>query len=123
MAKFTLFTIITALLASSRAEAFQFRFFKPPNPHDPDANSNCNHSAAAGSTSPPNNGPPSSGSPNNCYSAPIGVNWQRLEIDNPPNSVITFCNVNCQGSGSALQSGTHCFTPFPGCAIGSFKVV
>ncbi|KAK3293560.1 uncharacterized protein B0H64DRAFT_434718 [Chaetomium fimeti] len=110
MAKFTLFTIITAVLASGQAEAFQFRFY---------ANSNCNHDAAAGSTSPPNNGPPSSGSAGNCYSAPIGVNWQRLEIDNPPNSVITYCNVNCQGSGSALQGGTHCFTPFPGCAIGS----
>lgn len=63
--------------------------------------------------------PSLSGSQTNCYSAPIGVNWQRVEIDSPPSQIITFCNVNCQGSGSALQSGKNCFTPATNCAIGS----
>jgi len=58
------------------------------------------------------------GSKNACLSAPTGVNWQRVEIDNPQGSIITFCNVGCQGSGSALQNG-NCLAPFPGCAIGS----
>ncbi|KAK3324538.1 hypothetical protein B0T19DRAFT_443948 [Cercophora scortea] len=105
-------------ISQTPASSFQYRFY---------ANGNCNHNAAASSTFPRNDDGPGHGSTGgNCYSAPTGVNWQRVEIDQTfsgtNHKVITFCNINCAGSGSGLQSGTNCYTPFPGCAIGSFKV-
>ncbi|KAK3687816.1 hypothetical protein B0T22DRAFT_479099 [Podospora appendiculata] len=108
----------SAATSQAPGSSFLFRFY---------ANANCNHDAPASSTFPRNGEGVGHGSTGgNCYSAPTGVDWQRLEIDQTfsgtNHKVITFCNINCQGSGSALQSGTNCYTPFPGCAIGSFKV-
>ena len=77
-----------------------------------------------------------------CYSAPVGVNWNRVEIDvffsssqarefpstSPSPStpflthaggVQTFCNINCQGGASVKQQDTNCYLPTSGCAIGS----
>ncbi|KAK3323075.1 hypothetical protein B0H66DRAFT_602488 [Apodospora peruviana] len=111
-------TILVATVATQGASAFRYRFY---------LNTNCNHSAAASSTSPPINEGPYSGDVGGCYSAPMGTNWQRLEIDNnfagSSNNVITFCDAGCQGSGTSLQKNTYCYINFPGCAIGSFKVV
>ncbi|KAK4445517.1 hypothetical protein QBC34DRAFT_471948 [Podospora aff. communis PSN243] len=96
------------------AADFQYRFYRPAT---------CNHGTAAALTFPRNDGAPGQGNINQCYSAPTGTNWQRLEIDNDfsrsGNAVITYCNVNCQGSGSALQKNKYCYEPFSGCAIGS----
>ncbi|KAK4200744.1 hypothetical protein QBC40DRAFT_264753 [Triangularia verruculosa] len=99
----------------ARQNSFQYRFYR---------DSNCNHNAAPDSTFPRNGTPPGQGVKGQCYSAPTGTNWQRVEVDQYTETLITFCNVNCQGSGSAYQGGnTACHVPFPGCAIGSFKIV
>ncbi|KAK0611817.1 hypothetical protein B0T14DRAFT_571679 [Immersiella caudata] len=112
------FNILALAFAASgslvSAADFRYRFYRPAT---------CDHRSAAGSTFPRNDGDPGQGNKNQCYSAPTGTDWQRVEIDNnfsnSNNAVITFCNVNCQGSGSALQKNTYCYEPFPGCAIGS----
>ncbi|KAM7205773.1 hypothetical protein V8F20_003006 [Naviculisporaceae sp. PSN 640] len=96
---------------------FQFRFY---------LDSACDHGAPASSTAPPNDQVPYSGvTGGTCYSAPFGTDWQRLEIDLPLSGVITFCNIDCQGTGTVPQSfdGSHCYVGVPGCAIGSFKVI
>ncbi|KAK5661589.1 hypothetical protein OQA88_9687 [Cercophora sp. LCS_1] len=109
---------IVLLAAIGQASAFRYRFY---------ADASCNHNAPASRTYPRNDQGPFEGGVGGCYSAPTGTNWQRLEIDTTfagtSNNVITYCNVGCQGSGSSLQKNTNCYIPFPGCAIGSFKVV
>ncbi|KAK5653786.1 hypothetical protein OQA88_7944 [Cercophora sp. LCS_1] len=110
-----LLLLITALAATLASAAdFQYRFY---------SNTNCNHNEPAISTWPRINLDPFKGSVSNCYDAPTGTDWQRLEIDQnfsgTDYSVITFCHVDCKGAGSPLQKGTHCFVPSPGCAIGS----
>ncbi|KAE9373715.1 hypothetical protein N431DRAFT_465992 [Stipitochalara longipes BDJ] len=97
---------------------FQYRFY---------SNGGCDHSTSDAYTYPPDSQSPFQGTIQYCYSAPIGTNWNRLEIDatfpvGPGVSVITFCNVQCAGGQSAKQQGTHCYIPVDGCAIGSFAV-
>ncbi|KAF2964894.1 hypothetical protein GQX73_g8678 [Xylaria multiplex] len=52
--------------------AFQWRFYD---------NGGCNHNSNPADTWPTNGSPPGQGDPSNCYSAPTGVNWNRVEID------------------------------------------
>ncbi|KAK0740455.1 hypothetical protein B0T18DRAFT_431776 [Schizothecium vesticola] len=91
---FALAIAMTSGLAS--AADFHFRFYK----HD----DYCNHNAATGDTSPPNDRDPNSGNVGACYSAPTGTDWQRLEIDNDfawtDRYVQTYCDINCRGGFS-----------------------
>ncbi|ORY14292.1 hypothetical protein BCR34DRAFT_560598 [Clohesyomyces aquaticus] len=98
---------------------FQYRFY---------SNGGCDHSSKAQDTWPANGSPPGQGNYSSCFSAPTGVNWNRLEVDIfYPNGngrgIQTYCNINCQGGVSVKQQGTNCYQPVGGCAIGSFKVI
>ncbi|KAI0437790.1 hypothetical protein F4803DRAFT_537282 [Xylaria telfairii] len=91
-------------------------------------NYGCNHESSPSDTWPAINTPPPEGEAGNCYSAPTGVNWNRVEIDALFSSsgslgVQTFCHINCAGNASGKQQDTHCFLPVNGCAIGSFRVI
>ncbi|KAI0535117.1 hypothetical protein GGR58DRAFT_23290 [Xylaria digitata] len=98
---------------------FQWRFYD---------NGGCNHNSNPTDTWPTNGSPPGQGDPSNCYSAPTGVNWNRVEIDvffpsGGSLGVQTFCNINCGGGASVKQQNTNCYLPISGCAIGSFRVI
>ncbi|CAJ2500071.1 Uu.00g029240.m01.CDS01 [Anthostomella pinea] len=86
---------------------FQYRFYD---------NNGCDHNSNPGDTWPSNGG---QGAPNNCYSAPTGINWNRVEIDvffsnGGSLGLQTFCNVNCAGGVSIKQQGTNCYLPIAG---------
>lgn len=54
-----------------------------------------------------------------CYSAPTGVNWNRVEIDvffpsGSGKGIQAFCNVNCQGGASIKQQNINCYLPISG---------
>ncbi|KAN0098322.1 hypothetical protein V8E51_013985 [Hyaloscypha variabilis] len=105
--------------SSSALYDYQYRFY---------SNGGCDHSSSDAFTYPPDSQSPDQGTILYCNSAPVGTNWNRLEIDVlfPTGSgvgVVTFCNINCEGNYSAKQQGTNCYVPYPGCAIGSFAVV
>ncbi|KAI9172599.1 hypothetical protein HJFPF1_02105 [Paramyrothecium foliicola] len=115
--RFTVWTLAAVACLTGSADAFLYRYYN---------SGSCDHNVSPDTTDPRIDQGPLLGSEGNCYSSPVGTNWQRLEIDNnwsgTNSHVITFCKVGCQGGGSALQPGTNCYTNVPGCAIGSFKV-
>ncbi|KAF1998694.1 hypothetical protein P154DRAFT_523964 [Amniculicola lignicola CBS 123094] len=98
---------------------FQWRFYD---------NGGCDHNSNPSDTFPSNGSPPGQGTVGNCYSAPTGIDWNRVEIDiffgnGGGRGLQTFCNVNCGGGASVKQQGTNCYLPISGCAIGSFRVI
>ncbi|KAF2491416.1 hypothetical protein BU16DRAFT_542540 [Lophium mytilinum] len=80
---------------------------------------NCDHSVQPPDSFPSGGSPPGDGSIGVCYSAPEGVQWNRVEID-------TFfadggalglqgpCNTGCGGGASVKQQGTNCYLPTSG---------
>ncbi|OCL06336.1 hypothetical protein AOQ84DRAFT_390248 [Glonium stellatum] len=102
-----------------RRTDFHWRFYD---------NGGCDHNSNPADTFPENGTPPGDGSYGVCYSAPTGVNWNRVEIDvffssSQSEGIQTFCNVNCQGGASVKQQNTNCYLPISGCAIGSFMAI
>ncbi|KAI0869991.1 hypothetical protein GGS24DRAFT_505251 [Hypoxylon argillaceum] len=99
----------------SKRSTFQWRFYD---------NGGCDHNSNPTDTWPNLASAPGQGDYGNCYSAPTGTNWNRVEIDvffanGGSLGVQTFCNVNCAGGASVKQQGTNCYLPISGCAIGS----
>ncbi|KAI0533228.1 hypothetical protein GGR58DRAFT_506555 [Xylaria digitata] len=93
-----------------------------------DDNYGCNHLSSPADTWPVINTPAPEREAGVCYSAPEGVNWNRVEImgisfpDAGSLGIQTFCHINCASSSTGKQKNTNCAVPVDGCAIGSFRV-
>ncbi|KAK1760051.1 hypothetical protein QBC47DRAFT_355268 [Echria macrotheca] len=115
MTRLTILALVATVAATPLApQSFHYRFYEPAN---------CDHANPPESTYPWINSQALNGKVNDCYNAPTALTYQRLEIDTPPGGIITFCETQCQGRGSIVQSGTNCFGPLPGCTIRSFKTI
>ncbi|KAF2811758.1 uncharacterized protein BDZ99DRAFT_560161 [Mytilinidion resinicola] len=89
---------------------------------------NCDHDVQPPDSFPEGGSPPGDGSIGVCYSAPEGVQWNRVEIDaffadGGALGLQGFCNSGCGGAASVKQQGTNCYLPTSGCALGSFMVI
>ncbi|KAI0182659.1 hypothetical protein EV127DRAFT_487909 [Xylaria flabelliformis] len=88
-------------------------------------NYGCNHLSSPSDTWPDITTPAPEGEAGVCYSAPEGVNWNRVEIMDIsfPSAgslgIQTFCHINCASSSTGKQQNTNCAVPVDGCAIGS----
>ncbi|OCK90254.1 uncharacterized protein K441DRAFT_680425 [Cenococcum geophilum 1.58] len=86
-----------------RRSDFHWRFYD---------NGGCDHNSSPDDTWPENGTAAGEGTYGVCYSAPVGVNWNRVEIDvffssSQARGVQTFCNINCQG-GASVKPGMAC---------------
>ncbi|KAF8166200.1 hypothetical protein BJ912DRAFT_1149960 [Pholiota molesta] len=99
--------VVAALSTDVTALGFNYRFYD---------NGGCNHSSPTADTFPLNSLPPLAGSSSECLSAPTGINWNRLEVDNSLSTgefiLITFCHTDCTAA-TASRRGTRTASCLP----------
>ncbi|KAF8192132.1 hypothetical protein BJ912DRAFT_925042 [Pholiota molesta] len=91
--------VLVAVSTDVMALDFNHRFYE---------NRGYDHNSSGEDTYPLNSLAPLSGSSGVCLSAPTGINWNRLEVDNNLSGeqfgLIMFCNVYCAGDSSGAQT-------------------
>ncbi|KII89643.1 hypothetical protein PLICRDRAFT_558955 [Plicaturopsis crispa FD-325 SS-3] len=121
----TLLVALVFLWGTSTTLALRYRFYD---------NGSCDHDSPANATYPPNDSDPIQGVIGGCNSAPVGTDWNQVEVDwvsqystscdgvNTGDIVLIYCNVNCAGQSAELPIGDNCYAPIDGCAFGSFRI-
>ncbi|KAF8166208.1 hypothetical protein BJ912DRAFT_1149965 [Pholiota molesta] len=101
------------------AVSFMYRFYASPG-------GGCSHTSPDNDSFPLIHLEPLTGSNGECLSAPTGINWTTVELNNNlvngTSMLTTFCDAKCTGNRNIGQSGPTCYGAGPGCHIGSFIV-